>query len=174
MPKLVDHEAMKQEIAANSVEYFLEKGYQAASMRDIARITGISKSGLYHYFPTKESLFQFCGSFLKEKAASAYHSESPLEQLMELYQSMSGSIVKELYLILDYMKSCPPDKTLEGERGISMTKEYSDEINRIAGKEKSYLITRLIFGELIISSLNGGKSDMKAFKRQLKRILNSL
>lgn len=35
---------------------FAEKGYHKASIRDIARATGLSLSGLYHYFSSKEEL----------------------------------------------------------------------------------------------------------------------
>jgi AcrR family transcriptional regulator len=35
---------------------FAEKGYHQASIRDIARTTGVSLSGLYYYFQSKEEL----------------------------------------------------------------------------------------------------------------------
>lgn len=35
---------------------FAEKGYHQASIRDIARATGVSLSGLYYYFKSKEEL----------------------------------------------------------------------------------------------------------------------
>ena len=35
---------------------FAEKGYHQASIRDIARATGVSLSGLYYYFDSKEEL----------------------------------------------------------------------------------------------------------------------
>jgi TetR/AcrR family transcriptional regulator, cholesterol catabolism regulator len=35
---------------------FAEKGYHQASIRDIARATGVSLSGLYYYFSSKEEL----------------------------------------------------------------------------------------------------------------------
>ncbi len=35
---------------------FYEKGYEGASMRDLSRQSGISLSGLYHYFDSKEKL----------------------------------------------------------------------------------------------------------------------
>src|SRR5687768_4380360 len=35
---------------------FAEKGYHEASIRDIARATGVSLSGLYYYFNSKEEL----------------------------------------------------------------------------------------------------------------------
>jgi len=39
-----------------AAEVFAEKGYHQASIRDISRATGVSLSGLYYYFKSKEEL----------------------------------------------------------------------------------------------------------------------
>lgn len=44
------------EILRHAAEVFCDKGYDAASMRDLARATGMSLAGLYHYFESKEKL----------------------------------------------------------------------------------------------------------------------
>jgi TetR/AcrR family transcriptional regulator, cholesterol catabolism regulator len=43
-------------ILAHATEVFYEKGYEGASMRDLSRSSGMSLSGLYHYFESKEKL----------------------------------------------------------------------------------------------------------------------
>ena len=43
-------------ILDKATEVFCEKGYEGASMRDLSRATGMSLSGLYHYFESKERL----------------------------------------------------------------------------------------------------------------------
>ena len=43
-------------ILAHAAEVFCEKGYEGASMRDLSRASGMSLSGLYHYFESKEKL----------------------------------------------------------------------------------------------------------------------
>ncbi|MDQ3308738.1 MAG: TetR/AcrR family transcriptional regulator [Gemmatimonadota bacterium] len=45
-----------QSILRTSAAIFAEKGYHQASIRDIARATGVSLSGLYYYFRSKEEL----------------------------------------------------------------------------------------------------------------------
>jgi len=44
------------EILVHATEVFYEKGYEGASMRDLSRASGMSLSGLYHYFESKEKL----------------------------------------------------------------------------------------------------------------------
>src|SRR5262249_16307728 len=43
-------------ILEGATAVFCEKGYEGASMRDIARQTGLSLAGMYHYFGSKERL----------------------------------------------------------------------------------------------------------------------
>src|SRR5579863_9251027 len=43
-------------IVAHATGVFYEKGYEGASMRDLARSSGTSLSGLYYYFESKEKL----------------------------------------------------------------------------------------------------------------------
>ena len=44
------------EILAHATEVFCDKGYDAASIRDISRASGTSLAGLYYYFRSKEHL----------------------------------------------------------------------------------------------------------------------
>jgi AcrR family transcriptional regulator len=44
------------EILEHATDVFYEKGYDAASMRDLSRATGMSLAGLYYYFESKERL----------------------------------------------------------------------------------------------------------------------
>jgi AcrR family transcriptional regulator len=43
-------------ILVHATDAFYEKGYEGASMRDLSRSSGISLSGLYYYFESKERL----------------------------------------------------------------------------------------------------------------------
>jgi AcrR family transcriptional regulator len=45
-----------ESILRAAASIFAEKGYHQASIRDIARATGVSLSGLYYYFDSKEEL----------------------------------------------------------------------------------------------------------------------
>ena len=54
MPK----ESTKDIIMKEALRLFAEKGYAAVSMRNLAEAVGISASTIYHYFESKEVLFQ--------------------------------------------------------------------------------------------------------------------
>jgi AcrR family transcriptional regulator len=58
MPKIVDHEAYRKRLLAQCFALFAHHGYEVLTMRQIAEELGVSTGTLYHYFPTKEALFQ--------------------------------------------------------------------------------------------------------------------
>src|SRR6059058_2611528 len=50
------HDQKLELILRTSARIFAEKSYHSTSMRDIARATGVSLAGLYHYCKSKEEL----------------------------------------------------------------------------------------------------------------------
>lgn len=54
----------KQRIIKTALRIFLKKGYDRASMNEIARETGVTKGGIYHYFKGKEHLFREALAFI--------------------------------------------------------------------------------------------------------------
>jgi TetR/AcrR family transcriptional regulator, cholesterol catabolism regulator len=52
----MDSEERWEEILAAASQIFLEKGYEAASVQDIASAVGILKGSVYYYIKTKEDL----------------------------------------------------------------------------------------------------------------------
>jgi AcrR family transcriptional regulator len=51
-------EARPGEILAAALEQFVEHGYAAAKLEDVARRAGVTKGTMYLYFPSKEALFK--------------------------------------------------------------------------------------------------------------------
>jgi TetR/AcrR family transcriptional regulator len=73
-------------VLQRAAEVFAEKGFHRASMRDLARATGMSLAGHYYYFESKdEALFRICDHVLRliletlEERAKAI--DDPLERL---------------------------------------------------------------------------------------------
>ena len=58
MPKIVDHDRYRKELLMKSFDVFARSGYGSISMRQIAQDLGVSTGTLYHYFPSKEVLFE--------------------------------------------------------------------------------------------------------------------
>jgi len=54
--KSVNFDRKQEAILRQAAAVFCSQGYHQASMRDIARATGVSLAGLYHYSPSKKHL----------------------------------------------------------------------------------------------------------------------
>lgn len=69
MPKVVAgyKEEAKRAILEAAIQVFGSKGYQGATMEDVAKKLGVSKGAVYQYFPSKDVLFlELCGGVAKK------------------------------------------------------------------------------------------------------------
>lgn len=57
-PRQRRKEARPAEVSAAALELFVEKGFAATRLDDIAARAGVSKGTLYLYFDNKEALFE--------------------------------------------------------------------------------------------------------------------
>lgn len=57
MAKQRDDDSRKHQIRAAAVRCFVQRGFTATRLLDIARQAGLSKGGVYFYYNTKEALF---------------------------------------------------------------------------------------------------------------------
>ncbi len=65
-----DYESKKQSILSRAAALFARKGFDSATMIEVAAACGTSKSHLYHYFPAKEDLlFAMVSEHITEQAA---------------------------------------------------------------------------------------------------------
>ncbi len=104
-----DQDRRRHEIFGASVSLFLEKGFQEATMQEIARSAGMGKSTLYDYFKTKdEILISFVEdniSDLTERARQIAAQDLPAtEKLSQLLHAHLEYLLanKELYLKLTF------------------------------------------------------------------------
>jgi len=96
MSKAVEKYMEKQRlILAAAEKLFLEKGYRASSMDNVAEEAGVTKQTVYRYYPSKEELFREVLQFTAPKGRE--------------YQFGSGSVRDELlryaeFFLTEHMK----------------------------------------------------------------------
>jgi AcrR family transcriptional regulator len=56
-PKNAEGRDTRQQIMEAALDVFSAKGFFGSSLKDIARVVGVRDSAIYHYFPSKEALF---------------------------------------------------------------------------------------------------------------------
>src|SRR5213078_1523274 len=75
-----------EHILRTAAQIFAEKSYHSTSMRDIARATGVSLAGLYHYCKSKEELLfliqDHCFAVVRERLEERIKDvDDPIEKL---------------------------------------------------------------------------------------------
>ncbi len=82
-------------ILAAATRVFAREGYEKASMRAVARESGVSLAGLYHYFDGKEKIlfliqFRAFTSLLSNLREKLYGVDDPVEQLRKMIRAHVG------------------------------------------------------------------------------------
>jgi AcrR family transcriptional regulator len=77
-------ERTRQAVLQAAYELFLENGYAATSVRQIADKAGLALGGIYNHFPNKEAIF---GELIVDR--------HPFHQVLPLLQAAPGDTVEE-------------------------------------------------------------------------------
>jgi AcrR family transcriptional regulator len=89
------------QVLKTSAGIFAEKGYHSTSIRDISRATGMSLSGLYYYFASKEELLfliqDYCfGTLVEECRRLIAGIEDPVQRLRLLIENHLNYFVNNM------------------------------------------------------------------------------
>lgn len=158
MPKVVDRDKYKKELAERAAGFFSKHGYAGVGMRGIAEHLGMSKSALYHYFPTKKSLF-----LASTEAVMNHVDKTPLDgtmteaaQLQALVESMRGEFGTEMALVFDYLRGKTPAEIAADEAMQISCSAYLKAVERIVGPERAVETLAAVMGGLMLDYLSGG------------------
>ncbi|MGI8503434.1 MAG: TetR/AcrR family transcriptional regulator [Hassallia sp.] len=110
MPKIVDHDQYRKELLSKCFDLFAEKGYGSITMRQIADGLGVSTGTLYHYFPSKQALFeQLMEEICQQDVSMAMAELSGTQTLQERLEIIGKFLVKKedyfikwTYLLVDF------------------------------------------------------------------------
>jgi len=81
-----DDGAKRRQIIEGAQRVFLENGFDAASMNEIARAAGVSKGTLYVYFKSKEELF---AAIVGERAHEQGHQIFTLDRTADIERELT-------------------------------------------------------------------------------------
>lgn len=165
MPKIVDHDAHKDDIAQRAAAYFSAHGYSGVGMRGIAQHLGMSKSALYHYFPDKESLFLACTKQVMRQFPEIGENDAREEtvQLQELMDFISPDFGQEMALIFDYLRGKTPSEIAVDPAMQEAVSCFLATVTHIVGEERAPETLSQIMGTMLLHYFTGGswKTDIK-------------
>lgn len=115
MPKIVNHDAYREELLQRAFALFAQQGYGQVSMRQVAEALDVSTGTLYHYFPSKEALFQQIVALVVQRDVAELQARlAGLRSLEDKLAALAGQIVEEreelisvILLTVDYYRRQP-------------------------------------------------------------------
>ncbi len=150
----------REELLALIVSAFNERGYEAASMADLASVTGLTKSAFYHHFASKEQLL----SLAVDRALSALSADldrvtaaaelHPMERLEQAIRLTTETLIDELpyvTLLLRVRGNTDIEREALARRRkidsrLAALVEAAAEAGEIRGDIDARLVSRLLFG----------------------------
>jgi AcrR family transcriptional regulator len=132
------------EILEHATNVFYEKGYDAASMRDLSRASGMSLAGLYYYFESKDRLLYL---IQKHTFETVLHN---LKDRLELVNDPAERVRVFIQNHLGYFMANRKAMTVLSHEDDTLTGEFGQEILSLK-REYVHLGIRL-FDELKASS----------------------
>jgi AcrR family transcriptional regulator len=121
-------DARPGELTAAALDLFVERGFAATRLDDVARRAGVSKGTLYLYFDSKEDLFK---AVIREGYVSRINE---FADRMKAYQGSSADLVRELvnswWEQIGATKLAGITKLMMSEAGNfpDLAKFYNDEV----------------------------------------------
>jgi AcrR family transcriptional regulator len=135
-----DYQEKLRHILSHAARVFSEKGFEGASIRDLSRSSGVSLSGLYYYFESKQKLLYLIQiNAFKSILAS-------LEQRLEGVQDPERRLRILIHNHVDYFLRHPVEMKVMAHEEDALEEPYRAESSAI--KRRYYQIARQIFDDL--------------------------
>jgi TetR/AcrR family transcriptional regulator, cholesterol catabolism regulator len=148
LPTPRNTEAKLEHILRHAAEIFANHGFEGTSIRDISRATGVSLSGLYYYFDSKQRLLYLIQNntftFVVERLQSRLvDGLTPAAKLRILVQNH-----------MEYFLSHPNEMKVLSHEEEALEEPFRQQIGVI--KRKYYGLARRIFDELTTEDTRPG------------------
>ncbi len=181
MPKIIDHKKYRKGLVKKATLVFREYGYSGLGMRKIAEELGISKSALYHYFSSKESLFEGCTKAVTSFENRDYH-DSPIHKmntqerikaLIKIFKRIEKDFKGELSLLIDYTRSMTPAQVAVNKNMQLANQNYITMIASFVGQENAEFVLCIMYGVLLQRLLAGRKYGFQEIEEKLISFLKT-
>jgi len=185
-----NHDDKRQRILEEAAALFSSASFESARLQDIAAACNVSKSALYHYFPSKEVLLHVIISEhimdsvreLEEIAHGTGTSKERLRQLVRAMVTRAAERRHEHMVLTNDLKFLPPlqqqEIKLAQARALDVVVELLNEINpnlmRRRRERASYAL--FLYGSMISTATwfrkEGGMTPNELADRLIEVFLN--
>ena len=163
MPKIVDHEKYRRSIVEKATPVFSAHGFSGLGMRQIAQELGMSKSALYHYFPSKDELFAACTEFVVERDGALVEAD------------MTDATAREKTAVLmEVFGEGKTHREIARDKNMKLaSKRYLEMIAAIVGKADAAKVLTFMLGALMQRLFDGRRTRLSDIELWLREILET-
>ncbi|MBW4455489.1 MAG: TetR/AcrR family transcriptional regulator [Nostoc indistinguendum CM1-VF10] len=168
MPKIVDHKQYRKKLLDKCFGLLAQKGYGSITMRQIAEGLGVSTGTLYHYFPSKQALFEQLAQEICEQDVSAALAELEGGQTLQEEMEALGTylmknedyFIKWAYICIDFCQHQNSKEMLDNSVFKLPTQRYQEAAYNFFGIKDSVLACFLLsfINGLILEKLWGNET----------------
>ncbi|MFC4098806.1 TetR/AcrR family transcriptional regulator [Paenibacillus xanthanilyticus] len=167
MPKIVDHQQRKEELAEAAWRVIRKEGLDGLSVRRVAEEAGISLGSLRHYFHTQDELIAFSMRLISERA------NARIDRL-----PFNGQPYHDMMLVLAELIPLDEERLSEAEVWLAFSgKAVSDPVIRELSREvfdSLYVGFRRSLEQLIAHKLTREGIDASLESRRLHALIDGL
>jgi AcrR family transcriptional regulator len=162
MPRVIPQykEAAKEKIIQSAFQVFTKKGYQTATMDDIAKEVGVSKAALYQYFKNKKELLNEIVLSYHIMIREVIRTAIERQDARNLAEEVQGAILKKYRLHHEMLFEVIAIAAHDEEIKQSLKTEY----------EKDTALLK----ELLQKQINSGKMATKIDAETLAQLFIAL
>jgi AcrR family transcriptional regulator len=178
MPKIVDREKQRAEILAEAFPLFATKGFGVVGMRQCAKELGVSTGTLYHYFASKEELFEQMflrkSQSLVQDLVQCIPTEGlrgeRVDGLIGFVEAHSLDLRRMLVMAFDFRRNGPNASELLNQSFVFFRLSLKQSLG-IAKVEDADRLLVLLFGILSRQVLLTDPLDLQAYRKDLATVL---
>jgi AcrR family transcriptional regulator len=170
MPKIVDHDAYRKELVEQALDLFIERGYHGIGMREIAQALNVSKSALYHYFPSKDALFEAVIEAVVQDDLAAFATYDPgqaatrkerLQALLRYCADREDWFVRQFMVLIDYVRGKSPAaiRTTDMSQSSMAYVRFIQAYLQLEDESSAIALLAMINGLILQRLLDGQTTD---------------
>lgn len=168
MPKEINHDEWRQELVERAIPVFRKYGYSGVGMRKLAQEMGVSKSSLYHYYPTKQSLFLDCSRQVGNIQLN--NNITPIKAIIKLTSELEQIFLGETRLVVDYLGQL--ENPAEDEALALVNDQYYEAFSKLVGKSKAQKAIIVVYGYLFKRMIDIRSTKKSELRSLLELVLN--
>ena len=93
----------REAVLRTAIELFNERGYDATSVNDLATALGVTKSAVYHHFPSKDSLLAAALDEALEGLSAAVDEAAAATRSSSAYDRLSASVAGAVRILVEHL-----------------------------------------------------------------------